>query len=202
MPKENDSVVERLSTSALVRSLSVWPLSVGPDCAIRTEQHLGIAKMRVAATDAAATFRRFAGIAPPPTGRQLDHDGATFAWMGPSEWLLTGADDVVRNWLARIDHLGGDDVLAADMSHARVSFVVEGPAVRDVITAHCPLDLGPRSFPVGAVARSLLANAGVFIARLADAEGGARFRLVVDQTMAAHVARMLSGPRSRSGERA
>jgi hypothetical protein len=63
---------------------------------------------------------------------------------------------------------------------------------RDALAAHCPLDLRGRSFPVGAVARSLLGEAGIFIAREADVAGETLFRLIVDQTMAHYAVRLLA----------
>lgn len=170
-----------------------------PGFALRVEQGLGIGKLQVVGAAPAAVFRRIAGFEAPAAGRQIHERGANFAWMSPNEWLLAGAEDDVHAWLARLGERGGDEALAIDLSHGRASFVVDGADVRDVLASLCPLDLWHETFPVDAVARSLLGDTGMFIARLADVAGGPRFRIVVDQSMAAYAGRLLAGPKTRSG---
>jgi sarcosine oxidase, subunit gamma len=192
-------VAELDSTMALNRAESgVSPL-IRPGFALRVEQGLGIGKLQVIGADPAAVFRRIVGFGAPATGRQIHERGANFAWMSPNEWLLTGAEDEVRAWLAQLGERGGEETLAIDLSHARASFVVDGANVRDVLASLCPLDLWSERFPVGSVARSLLGDTGMFIARLADLADGPRFRIVVDQTMETYAARLFAGPQPRSG---
>jgi sarcosine oxidase, subunit gamma len=171
-----------------------------PGFALRTEPDLGIGKLQVLGADPAAVFRRIVGHDAPAAGRQIHEQGVNFAWLSPSEWMLTGNELEIRARLATIDQRGGDEALVVDLSHARTSFVLDGAHVRDVLAALCPLDLWSQAFPVGSVARSVLGDAGMFIARLADLAGGPRFRVVVDQTMEAYAARLLAGPQPRSGD--
>ncbi len=185
-------------TMTLTRTLPRASSFVRPSLGVLAEPGLGIGKLQVLGADPAAVFRALVGIEPPPACAQVAAQGLEFAWMAPNEWLLTGPEQAVTDMLARLDDRGGDDALAVDLTHARAAFVVNGTDARDVLASLCPLDLWSESFPVHAVARSLLGDAGMFVARLPDATGVPRFRIVVDQTMAAYAARMLAGPQSRS----
>ena len=187
------------STMVLTRAGSrISPLT-RPGFALRIEPDLGIGKLLVLGAQPAVVFRRIVGHDAPAAGRQIHDQGVNFAWLSPSEWLLTGNEHEMAARLARIDQRGGDDALVVDLSQARTSFVLDGPQVRDVLASLCPLDLWSEAFPVGSVARSLLGDTSMFIARLADLAGGPRFRVVVDQTMEAYAARLLAGPQPRSG---
>ncbi len=163
-----------------------------PGLSARIEAGLGIAKLRIFGSDFDARFKGVVGFVPPKMREQADKKGLTFAWMAPGEWLVTGAEADVVAWVARITAQGADDVLAIDISHARVSFLLEGADARTAVAAHSPLDLWPDVFPVGAVARSLFGDTGMFIARLADANDAPRFRIIVDQTMAPYAGRLLA----------
>jgi sarcosine oxidase subunit gamma len=192
-------VAELDTTMALTRAESgVAPLA-RTGFSLRAETDLGIGKLQVLGTEPAAVFRQVVGCDAPASGRQIHEQGVNFAWLSPNEWLVTGDEVEIRMWIARLAQRGGDDVLAVDLSHARTSLVLDGPGVRDVLASLCPLDLWSEVFPVGAVARSLLGDTGMFLARLADLAEGPRFRVVVDQTMSAHAARLLAGPQPRSG---
>lgn len=163
-----------------------------PGLSLRVERDLGIAKLRVALNAGDGAFERVTGFAPPPARRQIEREALTFAWMAPDEWLVTGPEAAVAARLAEVNSRADEDVLAVDFSHARVSFELAGSNVRAALSAHCPLDLWPDSFPEGAVARSVLGETRMFIARLADAGCHARFRIVVDQTMAPYVRRLFA----------
>ncbi|VWC51082.1 sarcosine oxidase gamma subunit [Burkholderia lata] len=162
----------------------------------RLEHGLGIAKLHVFGAEPEARFRAVIGSDAPragtQTGTQTSDGELSFAWLAPGEWLLTGSEAAVAASVARLCGLGADDLLAIDVSHARAAFLVEGANSRLALAAHCPLDLWTEVFPVDAVARSLLGDAGMFIARLADAHDVPRFRIIVDQTMAAYAGRLFA----------
>lgn len=163
------------------------------DLSFRVEQQIGIAKLRVSPTAANILFQRTVGVAPPPPGRQIEAGAFAFAWLAPGEWLVTGEEAGVADWVARTAAELGDYALVLDFTHARVSFDLSGRSVRAAIAAHCPLDLWPEAFPEGAATRSLLGDVGIFITRLADRDGEPRFRIIVDQTMAPYARRQLVG---------
>lgn len=163
-----------------------------PGLSLTVEPHLGIAKLRVHGDDGAAPFKAVTGFEPPPQNSQMEREGLTFAWMSPFEWVITGSEAFVAAWLGKVAAADETVSIAVDITDARTSFVLAGPDARDALAAHCPLDLWDRNFAVDAVARSLLGDTIMFIARLADEGGAPRFRIIVDQTMASYAARILA----------
>lgn len=113
------------------------------------------------------------------------------AWLGPREWLLMGRD--LTPVIGGLRDAYADGLaLVTDVTHASASFVLSGPSARAALSAHCPLDIADHAFPKGVSARSLLGEAGVFVARLPDGEAGHPcFRLIVDQTLADYAVRMI-----------
>ncbi|MFV3075045.1 sarcosine oxidase subunit gamma [Niveispirillum fermenti] len=173
--------------------------TVRPDLSFRLETDLGVAKLRIVGKDADARFQAVTGMVPPPSGRLVADQGLSVAWLAPGEWLVTGPEVAVAAWVARIGGQTAGDLLAVDLTHARASFCLAGTAARAALAAHCPLDLWPDSFPVDAVARSLLGDAGMFIARLSDGPHMPRFRIIVDQTMAPYAGRLFARVQPRAG---
>jgi sarcosine oxidase subunit gamma len=110
--------------------------------------------------------------------------------------LIIGAEADVAHMVERLNAQGGDEILALDVSHARFGMVLSGRDARLSLAAHCPLDLADDVFPVGMVARSLLGDTGMFLARLPDSGDGPQLRIVVDQTMAGYAVQMLAGFKS------
>jgi sarcosine oxidase subunit gamma len=84
--------------------------------------------------------------------------------------------------------------LITDLTHSQFPFLLTGPCAQDRLAALCPLDLRNEAFPVGAAVRSLLGEAGLFVARLPALDGEPAYRLLVDQTQAAYAARMIALP--------
>lgn len=164
----------------------------GDGFSLRVDRNLGIAKLRVAPADSDTGFRSLAGFAPPATGREIARGALAFAWLAPGEWLITGTPAAVATWLEDANDIGGDEALAVDFTHARVAFELVGSNARSALAAHCPLDLWPEAFPVGAVARTLIGDTVMFIARLEDEARDPRFRIIVDQTMAPYVRRLFA----------
>jgi sarcosine oxidase subunit gamma len=193
----SDSVAELDSTMTLTRSPPDASSLVRPGLGVLAERGLGIGKIQVLGTDPDAVLRRLAGFEPPSPCAQVERQGLHCAWLSPNEWLLTGPEREVADMLMQIDARGADEVLAVDLTHARASFVINGTDARDVLASLCPLDFWSEAFPVHAVARSLLGDAGMFVARLPDLTDVPRFRIIVDQTMAAYAARVLASSQSR-----
>lgn len=164
---------------------------VRPTLALEVED-VALAKLRVYGPDADARFASITAIAPPSFRRQVVQNGLTFAWLAPGEWLICGGEQAVAAWLAQSDRRDHEAELALDITHGRIAFVLTGSDARDALAAHCPLDLWDKSFQVDDVARSLLGDTTMVIARLPDLDGAPRFRIVVDQSMAAYAARLLA----------
>jgi sarcosine oxidase, subunit gamma len=92
-------------------------------------------------------------------------------WLGPDEWLvLVGADEADRIASALREALSALDHAVVDVSDRFAGISVEGSRARDVLNAGVPLDLHPRAFPPGIVARTVLAKAPVVLRRPAERE--------------------------------
>lgn len=83
--------------------------------------------------------------------------------LGPGWWMSDSPEDtpVVA---------GASRVAVVEVSAQRTPLVLSGPSVRDVVSHGCSLDIHPDRFIVGAAAQTLLAKAGVMVARIGDEE--------------------------------
>ncbi len=97
-------------------------------------------------------------------GGTASAQGRTAFWIGPDDWIVMGEPGAEA---ALVERLEG---ALADLPHAVVDITermtvirLEGPAVRDVLTAGCPLDLHPWAFGPGMVLASHLAKASVLL---------------------------------------
>lgn len=189
----NTSMIER----------APWP-SLGfarIGAALQLEPYLGVAKIQLWGPEAPALFEQAVGQPPPPAGGSCSTGDVLFAWLAPGEWLVIGPGAEVQSVLERADRAGGDLGLSIDLTHACGSFVLSGRDAREVLAALTPLDLSAAALPVGGATRAPLGETSMFIARLSDQDGGPRFRIILDQTMAAYAARMLDGTASGPGAR-
>jgi sarcosine oxidase, subunit gamma len=97
--------------------------------------------------------------------------GVEALWLGPDEWLvLVGADEAARTASVVRDALSDLDHAVVDVGDRFAGISVEGVRARDVLNAGVPLDLHPRAFPPGMVARTVLAKAPVVLRRPAERE--------------------------------
>lgn len=161
-------------------------------CGLIAESDLAIGKIRLFGAD----FEALLGFAPPAPRTQIERAGATYAWMAPGEWLVTGTEVAVETALAAVRNEAL--ALALDITHGRAAFLLSGAEARTAIAGVSGLDTRERSFAIGAVARTMLCETGMFIARLPDRDGYPVFRIIIDQTMAAYAVRMLGEPAARS----
>ncbi len=100
---------------------------------------------------------------------------STAIWLGPDEWLVTGAAD-----------LRGPDVAVVDVSAQRTTLRLRGAHARDLLETGCAIDLHPRSFPPGSAVQTVIGGSGVIL--LAEEDG---YRLFVRSSFAAHLAAWL-----------
>ena len=139
------------------------------------------------ARDAAEAALSFPVPTTPLTSSQSD--GASCLWLGPDEWLLTvppGQLDATNHALARA--LAGTHHAIVDVSHRSVVLLLSGPHARAILAAGCPLDLHPRSFPPGTVARTSLGKAAVTLHRT----GADGFELHVERSFRDYAVRFLA----------
>ena len=109
-------------------------------------------------------------------------DGRAALRLGPDEWLLIALpDDAVlaslRHSLSRFGHA------LVDVSSLDAVFEIRGPSTAILLNAVIPLDLSPKTFPVDACTRTILAKVSVLLWRT-DQEC---FRLQVARSSPAYV---------------
>ena len=85
--------------------------------------------------------------------------------------------------------LNGVHAALVDLTDAQTIIRVSGPRARDLIAKGCTLDLHPRAFGAGHVARGTLAHAQITLLQTAsDGEtGGPAFDLYVGRSFAQHL---------------
>jgi sarcosine oxidase subunit gamma len=160
--------------------------------------HTGKIDLRGDATDEAfaTAVREAVGVELPLVPLTSTHAGAaTVLWLGPDEWLIAceaGAEAAMAQALRTA--LEGVPCAITDFTEAQTIVRISGPRARDLIAKGCTLDLHPRVFGLGRVARSTLAHAAVVLHQTAsegDADGPA-FDLYVARSFAEHLWRWLA----------
>jgi heterotetrameric sarcosine oxidase gamma subunit len=119
-------------------------------------------------------------------GPQLASMGSEYSllWTAPGQWLLespVGRVSTVQAALAA--RLGAALAAVTDLSDAFGCLEVSGEAAADVLMTGCSLDLQPRAFTAGRVARTAVAAVPVILWRPGDPH---RFRCLVDRSLAEH----------------
>lgn len=113
-----------------------------------------------------AALSKALGVALPTKPKTSAAEGSRAAlWLGPDEWLVidTGADGLAAS-LAGVEAFHS----AVDVSHRNVGIVVAGRGAEATLSAGCPQDLSPASFPVGACSRTVLGKIEVVIWRTGE----------------------------------
>lgn len=163
----------------------------GREVCAAAQPGLGVAKLQILSADPDAWLEATLGVPSPAPLREIRCGGVAVAWLAPGEWLATGPEGDVEQFRARCADMAGAVGLMVALGHARAAYRLNGAAARAVLAAHCPLDLSDAAMPVGAAARSLFADAGVFISRKPDNDGHPDFLLIFDQTMSRYAERLL-----------
>lgn len=110
-------------------------------------------------------------------------------WLGPDEQLLLGPENGAEAFATRLGAaLQAVPHRLVDISHRQAAIDLAGPYAADLLNTGCPLDLDPRSFPVGACTRTLLAKAEVVLWR----RGEDAFHLEVWRSFLPYVAGLLA----------
>lgn len=94
--------------------------------------------------------------------------GRTVFWLGPSEWLLTSAEEAPASLLEPLrQSLDGRHHALTDVSESRVAIRVEGPRLADLMSKVTSLDLA--GMAPGACAQSTFARSHMLLYVLPDA---------------------------------
>jgi sarcosine oxidase subunit gamma len=133
------------------------------------------------------------GIALPRTACRLAAaNGRAAWWLGPDEWLLLAPEAEGTAITAALGAaLAGVAHALVDVSHRSAGLALEGAQAAYVLSHGCPLDLGPKTFPVGMCTRTLLGKAEIALARTAAMS----FRIEVARSFAAYVCQFLDEAR-------
>lgn len=124
----------------------------------------------------------------------------TALWLGPSEWLLVGADEDdgevsrLRAGLSAVRHA------VVDVSDSRTIIGVAGLRARDALAKAISLDLHPRSFAPGRCAQSTLAHTSMLLHQLSeDPTRGPTYDIFVHRSVAEYAWRWLEQSASEFG---
>ncbi len=112
-------------------------------------------------------------------------------WLSPAEWLLElpqEKTDSIRNALA--GRLEFSLAAVTDFTDALISFDLSGARAEEILMSGCSLDLSPRAFPRGQVARTVLADVPVILWKTRDPSS---FRCLSDRGFCAHLLTWLAG---------
>jgi sarcosine oxidase subunit gamma len=120
------------------------------------------------------------GIRLPEVGAYALDGGRLVIGLGPGWWMVDAPD-------GSAPVSGTAHVSAVDVSAQRTSLVMTGSSVRDVLAHGCSLDLHADIFAQGSAAQTILAKAGVILARTGTDE----FRVWVRASFARYLAEWL-----------
>ena len=125
------------------------------------------------------------GIALPRTAcRFAAADGRAAWWLGPDEWLLLAPEAEGTAITAALCAALNDLAHAlVDVSHRSAGLALDGAQAAYVLSHGCPLDLAPKTFPVGMCTRTLLGKAEIALARTA----AENFRIEVARSFVPYV---------------
>ena len=119
------------------------------------------------------------GCAPPPPRRAATQGNAAILWLTPREWLVelpvAEAEPAQQALTAR---LIGTLAAVTDISDSFAVFDLSEPGAADALSCGCSLDLSPRAFSPGSVARCGVAQVPAVLWK-ADSQ---RFRCLVDRS--------------------
>lgn len=89
-------------------------------------------------------------------------------WLGPDEHLLWQASREIELPIDALEKaLQSHPHSLVDISHRQMALELAGPYAATILAGACPLDLDPKSFPVGMCTRTVLAKADIILWRTA-----------------------------------
>jgi sarcosine oxidase subunit gamma len=136
----------------------------------------------------AAACRDAFGAEPPAPGRSTGGARTTLLGLGPSNWLVVAPPDLPGALAADLRERIGQAALVADQSAGFVLLRVAGARARETLAKGCRVDLHPREFGPGRVARTPIAQVGTVLRQVDDAP---RFDLLTSAITARSFAEFL-----------
>jgi sarcosine oxidase, subunit gamma len=121
-----------------------------------------------AGADAVAALSTALGLTLPTTPKTSAQSGTRIAfWLGPDEWLVI--DESEADLMAPCAK-SGTVHSATDVSHRNTAIVVSGPGAARTLNTACPLNLSLKTFPVGAVTRTVFGKIEMVLYRMSEDE--------------------------------
>ncbi|BCH55455.1 sarcosine oxidase subunit gamma [Agrobacterium vitis] len=119
-----------------------------------------------AGADAVPGLSSALGLTLPTAPKTSAHAGPRLAfWLGPDEWLVIDEDGAD---LAAACGASGTIHSATDVSHRNTAILVSGPGAVKTLNAACPLDLSLKTFPLGAVTRTVFGKIEIVLYRMSE----------------------------------
>jgi sarcosine oxidase subunit gamma len=97
-----------------------------------------------------------------PEGSAIAHGPqVSFIGYGPGQWLAVSESLASESLAGALAQKLKGLASVSDQSGGRTVFRISGPRARDVLAEGLPIDLDPRSFPLGSAAASTISLMGV-----------------------------------------
>ncbi len=117
-------------------------------------------------------------------------DDFALYWLGPDEYLLvTLADKQADTIVALQASLDGVFCSVTDVSSGYCLLEVVGGYAQALLAKGCPMELDPSRFSVGDCAQTVIAQSGVLLSPMGNADG---FEIIVRRSYADYLQRWLS----------
>lgn len=119
-----------------------------------------------AGADAVAGLSTALGLALPTAPKTSAQSGPRLAfWIGPDEWLVIDESEAD---LMAARATSGTIHSATDVSHRNTAILVSGTGAVRTLNAACPLNLSLKTFPVGAVTRTVFGKIEIVLYRMGE----------------------------------
>lgn len=117
-----------------------------------------------AGADAVAGLSTALNLALPTASKASSQSGPCLAfWIGPDEWLVIDESEAD---LMGACATSGTIHSATDVSHRNTAILVSGPGASKALNTACPLNLSLKTFPVGAVTRTVFGKIEIILYRM------------------------------------
>jgi sarcosine oxidase subunit gamma len=136
------------------------------------------------------------GLELPAMGRVAEAGGLTALGIGPVTWLLLADAAEPAALHRRLHALADAHAAVVETGHGLAFLQLSGPAARHVLAKGCRLDLHPRAFTPGQVARTLIAQVPATLWQIDEVPS---FSLAVPVTFAQSFAHFLLAASAECG---
>lgn len=136
------------------------------------------------------------GLDLPATGASTRAGPLTAHGLGPGDWLVLDEHGRPGGLAVSLKHAAGDTASVTDQCFAYGALTIAGPMARQALAKGCRLDLHPKVFGPRSVARTVMAQINVVIARAGEEEA---YHLLAPATLAQSFAEFLADSAAEYG---